>query len=125
MRNYMVLSLLLAVSFPATAENSNNDSTQGLAAAGCAVTSYNQFSLIRFEKKKDKRDAVISSVGIGGSKAGLRDKDQIDFEADQISPDVYKIVSTTMPLLGEYECISDVIGAGANASFRLFDFTVN
>lgn len=98
---------------------------QGLGAAGGAVTSPNEFSLIRFEKKKDKREAVVGSVGIGGTKAGLRDKDQIDFQADQISPGVYKIVPTTALIPGEYGFISGAVGAGANATFRVFDFTVN
>lgn len=98
---------------------------QGLGAAGGAVTSPNEFSLIRFEKKKDKREAVVGSVGIGGTKAGLRDKDQIDFKIDQISPGVYKIVPTGTLLPGEYGFISGAIGSGANATFRVFDFTVN
>lgn len=98
---------------------------QGLGAAGGAVTSPNEFSLIRFEKKKDKREAVVGSVGIGGSKSGLRDKDQIDFEATQISPGVYKIVVASALLPGEYGFISGGVGSGANATFRVFDFTIN
>lgn len=102
-----------------------DQAAQGLGAAGGAVTSPNEFSLTRFEKKKDKREAVVGSVGIGGTKAGLRDKDQIDFQADQISPGVYKIVPAMALTPGEYGFISGAVGAGANATFRVFDFTIN
>ena len=102
-----------------------DQAAQGLGAAGGAVTSPNEFSLIRFEKKKDKREAIIGSVGLGGTKAGLRDKDQIAFEATQISPGVYKIVPESALLPGEYGFVSGAIGSGANATFRVFDFTIN
>lgn len=97
---------------------------QGLGAAGGSVTSPNEFSLIRFEAKKDKREAVIGSIGIGGSKAGLRDKDQIGFDAQQIAPGVYKVATTTSLTAGEYGFISGGVGSGSNATFRVFDFSV-
>lgn len=97
---------------------------QGLGAAGGAVTSPQEFSLIRFEAKKDKREAVVGSVGFGGTKAGLRDKDQRDFEVAQMKPGVYKIVPTLPLIAGEYGFISGGVGSGANATFRVFDFTV-
>ncbi len=97
---------------------------QGLGASGGAVTSPQEFSLIRFETKKDKREAVIGSVGLGGTKAGLRDKDQHDFEVTQVKPGVYKVVPTLPLKSGEYGFIAGGVGAGANATFRVFDFTV-
>lgn len=102
-----------------------DQSAQGLGAAGGAVTSPQEFSLIRFEAKKDKREAVIGSVGLGGTKAGLRDKDQQDFEVTQITPGVYKIIPTLPLKAGEYGFISGGVGSGANASFRVFDFTIS
>jgi hypothetical protein len=102
-----------------------DQAAQGLGAAGGAVTSPNEFSLIRFEKKKDKREAVIGSVGFGGAKSGLRDKDQIDFQADQITPGTYKITITEPLKAGEYGFVSGGVGSGSNATFRVFDFTVN
>ncbi len=101
-----------------------DQATQGLSATGGSVTSPQEFSLIRFESKKDKREAVVGSVGIGGSKSGLRDKDQRDFEATQIKPGVYKVVPILALDVGEYGFISGGVGAGANATFRVFDFTV-
>lgn len=101
-----------------------DQAAQGLGAAGGAVTSPQEFSLIRFEAQKGKREAVIGSAGLGGTKFGLRDKDQNTFEVAQVKPGVYKIVPT-MPLSpGEYGFISGGVGAGANATFRVFDFTV-
>jgi hypothetical protein len=102
-----------------------DQAAQGLGAAGGAVTSPNEFSLINFETKADKREAVVGSVGIGGAKSGLRDKDQHDFSANQIAPGVYKIVPNEPLKPGEYGFISGAVGAGANATFRVFDFTVN
>ena len=97
---------------------------QGLGAAGGAITSPQEFSLISFEPKKDKREAVVGSVGLGGTKAGLRDKDQRDFEVTQIKPGVYKVIPTETLIPGEYGFISGGVGAGANATFRVFDFGV-
>jgi hypothetical protein len=97
---------------------------QGLGAAGGAVTSPQEFSLIRFEAKKDKREAVVGSVGFGGTKAGLRDKDQREFEVTQLKPGTYKIVPTLPLAAGEYGFISGGVGSGANATFRVFDFTI-
>jgi hypothetical protein len=101
-----------------------DQAAQGLGATGGQVTSPNEFSLIRFEPKKDKREAVVGSVGLGGAKSGLRDKDQRDFQADQIAPGVYKVVMTDVLTPGEYGFISGGVGSGANATFRVFDFAV-
>jgi hypothetical protein len=97
---------------------------QGLGATGGSVTSPQEFSLIKFEIKKDLREAVIGSAGIGGTKAGFRDKDQHDFEVSQISPGVYKIMPAQPLSAGEYGFISGGVGSGANATFRVFDFAV-
>jgi hypothetical protein len=102
-----------------------DQAAQGLGAAGGAVTSPNEFSLTRFETKADKREAVVGSVGLGGAKSGLRDKDQHDFTANQIAPGVYKIVPNEPLKPGEYGFISGAVGAGANATFRVFDFAIN
>lgn len=101
-----------------------DQAAQGLGAAGGAVTSPQEFSLINFEIKKDKREAVIGSVGLGGTKAGLRDKDQHEFEVTQIKPGVYKVAPTLPLKAGEYGFIAGGVGSGANATFRVFDFTV-
>jgi hypothetical protein len=101
-----------------------DQAAQGLGASGGAVTSPQEFSLIRFEAKKDKREAVIGSVGLGGTKSGLRDKDQRDFEVTQVKPGVYKIIPTLALDAGEYGFISGGVGSGANATFRVFDFNI-
>ena len=68
---------------------------------------------------------LFRSVGLGGAKSGLRDKDQRGFTANQIAPGVYKIVPNDPLTPGEYGFISGIVGAGANATFRVFDFSVN
>jgi hypothetical protein len=103
-----------------------DQAAQGLGAAGGAVTSPNEFSLIRFETKSDKREAVVGSVGMfSGAKSGLRDKDQRVFSANQIAPGVYKVVMAEPLTPGEYGFISGGVGSGANATFRVFDFRVD
>jgi hypothetical protein len=102
-----------------------DQAAQGLGAAGGAVTSPNEFSLIRFETRSDKREAVVGSVGLGGAKSGLRDKDQRVFSANQIAPGVYKVVMAEPLTPGEYGFISGGVGSGANATFRVFDFRVD
>ena len=98
---------------------------QGLGATGGAITSPNEFSLTRFETKPDKREAIVGSVGLGGAKSGLRDKDQHDFQATQIAPGIYKVTPNSPLSAGEYGFISGGVGSGANATFRVFDFSVN
>lgn len=102
-----------------------DQAAQGLGAAGGAVTSPSEFSLIQFETKKDKREAVIGSVGIGGAKSGIRDKDQFDFDVNQVAPGVYKVVPSAALKAGEYGFVAGATGAGTNATFRVFGFTVN
>jgi hypothetical protein len=102
-----------------------DQAAQGLGAAGGAVTSPNEFSLVAFEKKPDKREAVVGSVGLGGAKSGLRDKDQREFSVSQIAPGIYKVVPSVALLPGEYGFIAGAGGQGANATFRVFDFAVN
>ena len=101
-----------------------DQAAQGLGAAGGSVTSPNEFSLTRFETKKDKREAVVGSVGLGGAKSGLREKDQRGFQAVQIAPGVYKVVPAQPLLPGQYGFVSGGVGSGANATFRVFDFSV-
>jgi hypothetical protein len=101
-----------------------DQAAQGLGATGGTVTSPNEFSLIRFEQKKGKREAVVGSAGLGGQKAGLRDKDQREFQSDQIAPGVYKVTVSSELTPGEYGFVSGSVGSGANATFRVFDFGV-
>lgn len=101
-----------------------DQTAQGLGAAGGSVTSPNEFSLINFETKKDKREAVIGSASIGGAKTGLRDKDQIDFTSEQIAPGTYKVSPVTALKPGEYGFVSGIVGSGNNATFRVFDFGI-
>jgi len=102
-----------------------DQAAQGLGAAGGAVTSPNEFSLTKFEVKPDKREAVVGSVGIGGTKMGLRDKDQRQYDVSQIAPGIYKVAVLTPLVPGEYGFVAGAGGQGANATFRVFDFAIN
>ena len=97
---------------------------QGLGVSGGAVTSPSEFSLISLESKSDKREAVIGSIGLGGSKSGIRDKDQYDFAVNQISPGVYKVVPSEPLKPGEYGFVARGAGASESSFIRVFDFSV-
>lgn len=95
------------------------------------VTSPNEFSLVRFDVKKDKREAKIGKFNIGGAKAGVMDKDRIPFTATEISPGVFE-VRPDQPLAGgQYGFLVQtstgggpgISGAGAMAA-KIFDFSI-
>ena len=95
------------------------------------VTSPNEFSLVRFDVKKDKREAKVGKFNIGGAKAGVMDKDRIPFTVIEISPGVFE-VKPDQPLLGgQYGFLVQIStgggpgmsGMGAMAA-KIFDFSI-
>ena len=96
-----------------------------------SVTSPSEFSLVRFEVKKDRREAKIGKFSIGGAKAGVMDKDRIPFTSTEISPGVFE-VRPDQPLTGgEYGFLVQtstgggpgIAGMGAMAA-KIFDFSI-
>ena len=87
------------------------------------ASSPNEFSLVRLEQKKDRREASIGTVGIfSGVKAGISDKARISFSYEDVAPGVFKVTSDQILAVGQYGFIHSVTpGAGA----RIFDFSVN
>ena len=67
-----------------------DEATRGLSQAGgaslwlsgpaSAITSPNEFSLIRFDVKKDRRETRVGSMNLAGAKAGVMDKDPKPFD---------------------------------------------
>lgn len=97
-----------------------------------AVTSPNEFSLVRFAIKKGRREAKVGKFNIGGAKAGVMDEDRIPFEYTQITPGVYQVRPNVELRPGEYGFIYSVstggggiglAGMGAQTS-KIFDFSV-
>jgi hypothetical protein len=97
-----------------------------------AVTSPNEFSLVRFALKKGRREAKIGKFNIGGAKAGVMDEDRIPFAYEQISPGVFQVRPSAELRPGEYGFIYSIstggggmgmAGMGAQTS-KIFDFSV-
>lgn len=95
------------------------------------VTSPNEFSLVRFDVKKDRREAKVGKFNIGGAKAGVMDEDRIPFSYTQLMPGVFEIRPDADLPGGEYGFIvqvstgggSGMAGMGAMSS-KIFDFSI-
>lgn len=96
-----------------------------------AVTSPTEFSLVRFEVKKGNREAKVGKFNIGGAKAGVMDKDRIQFSYNEISPGVFEVKPEQPLPNGEYGFLVQtstgggpgIAGAGAMAA-KIFDFKI-
>ena len=97
-----------------------------------AVTSPNEFSLVRFDVKSDRREAKVGKFNIGGAKAGVMDKDRIPFTYTTIAPGVYEVKPDNELAGGEYGFIYSastggggvgIAGMGAQTS-KIFDFSI-
>lgn len=86
------------------------------------ASSPNEFSLVRLEQKKDRREASVGSVGVfSGVKSGISDKARVAFTYDDVAPGVFKVSPSTDLLPGQYGFLhSTTPGAGA----RVFDFAI-
>lgn len=109
---------------------SQSDGNSAVWNAG-TVTSPNEFSLVRFEVKKDQRQAKVGKFNIGGAKAGVMDEDRIAFSYSQIMPGVFEVKPDADLPGGEYGFIVQVsTGGGAGMagmgamSSKIFDFSV-
>lgn len=89
------------------------------------ATSPNEFSLIRFDPKRDRREAAVASVGLfSGVKSGISDKARVAFAYEDIAPGLFKVTPSADLAPGEYGFMYSV-GAQAGSTARIFDFSVN
>jgi hypothetical protein len=102
-----------------------------LAGPAATVTSPNEFSLVRFEVKKDRREARVGSFNIAGAKTGVMDKDRISFSYEQVSPGVYRVTPSTDLQPGEYGFLYSMSALSGPGMFgggvmtaRIFDFSI-
>ena len=96
-----------------------------------AVTSPAEFSLVKFDVKKDRREAKVGKFNIGGAKAGVMSKDQIAFDYERLAPGVFRVQPTVELEPGEYGFLySSQTGGGVGMASvgaqtsRIFDFSV-
>lgn len=86
------------------------------------AASPNEFSLVRLDQKKDRREASVGSFGVfSGVKSGISDKARVSFTYEDVAPGVFKVTPSGDLLPGQYGFLHSVTpGAGA----RVFDFAV-
>lgn len=95
------------------------------ASFAATATSPNEFSLIRLDRKKDRREASVASVNLlSGMKSGISDKARVEFTYEDVAPGVFKVTPNAELAPGEYGFLYS-ISAQAGSTARIFDFTVN
>lgn len=110
-------------------DQANDANASGTWASGLnsVVSSPAEFTLIKLERKSDRREARVGSMNIAGAKTGVMDKDRLAFTHQLVRPGVYQVdVSQPLPN-GEYGFIYSIAGgsAGGAMTARIFDFSVD
>ena len=100
------------------------------SGSNATVTSPNEFTLVRLNQKKGRREARVGSINIGGAKTGVMDKDQIPFDYNMVRPGVFKATPREPLGPGEYGFMYAITGgggggfAGGAMTARIFDFSI-
>ena len=90
------------------------------------ASSPNEFSLVRFDQKKDHREASVGSFNLGGLKSGISDKARVSFSYEDVAPGVFKAIPSADLPPGQYGFVSSMsAGAGSGIVARIFDFAIN
>ena len=105
------------------------ESNAGLSHASFGgTTTPNEFTLLKFDDKKDSRETVVMKMNAFGSSSGTDEKANTGFSFTKLKPGVYRVVPSTLLVPGEYCFLSSsgvgVYGAGSAGANRLFDFAV-
>jgi hypothetical protein len=87
------------------------------------VSNPNQFSLVRFEQKKESREVVIGTIGFASSSTGGESKEMVPFKSERVRPGVYKVIPATDMSPGEYAFVS-ASTTGAAGAGDIFDFGI-
>lgn len=102
-----------------------------IAGPVSAVTSPNEFSLVRFNVKKDRREASVGSFNMAGAKAGVQDNQRVPITYVDVRPGVFEVTPQRDLPPGEYGFVyssSTGGGIGVNAAgatmSRIFDFSI-
>jgi hypothetical protein len=89
----------------------------------------NEYTLLRFDDKKDSRETVVMKGSMWGTSSGTDKKADTGFTFEKLQPGVYKVTPNTPLKAGEY-CFIGASGggafaAGAAGANRLFDFGIS
>lgn len=101
----------------------------GLSHASFGGTSTpNEFTLLKFEVKKDSRETAVMKMNAFGASSGTDEKANVPFTFEKLRPGVYKVTAKAALANGEYCFLGGESGgayaAGAAQANRLFDFGV-
>lgn len=95
------------------------------------VTSPNEFSLVRFDVKKDRRETAVGQLNIAGAKAGVQDSQRLALTYSDVRPGVFKVTPAADLPPGEYGFIYSAssgsgvgLYAGGATTSRIFDFSI-
>ncbi|HEX7288566.1 MAG TPA: hypothetical protein VF532_20445 [Candidatus Angelobacter sp.] len=106
------------------------EKSAGLSHASFGGTSTpNEFTLLKFEVKKDARETAVMKMNAFGGSSGTDDKANVPFTFEKLRPGVYKVTAKAALANGEYcflgsEGGGGAFAAGAAQASRLFDFGV-
>jgi len=93
------------------------------------TTTPNEFTLLKFEQKKETRETVVMKGNAFGASSGTDDKANISFTFTKVRPGIYKVVPSAPLKPGEYCFLTSsgvgTFGAGAAGANRLFDFAIS
>ncbi len=101
------------------------------SGAAASVTTPSEFSLVRFDVKKDRREVRVGSFNIAGAKSGVMDKDRIAFSYAQVMPGVFSAKPANALPPGEYGFLYSISAGSGPGMFgggvmtaRVFDFAI-
>ncbi len=105
------------------------ESNAGLSHASFGgTTTPNEFTLLKFDEKKDSRETVVMQGNAFGASSGTDEKANTGFDFTKLRPGVYRVAPKTPMKPGEYCFLSSsgvgAYGAGSAGASRLFDFAV-
>jgi hypothetical protein len=93
-----------------------------------ALTSPNQFKLLRLDKKSSNREVTTASMGAFSAQSGTDEKAVVGFTFVRLKTGVYRVIPKEPLLPGEYAFFPAAMGgqgtAGAGMS-QIFDFGVD
>lgn len=112
--------------FDASNPQTANIASSWSAGSAQTVSSPSEFTLIKLMEKKDRREARVGSMNIGGAKSGVMDSDRIAFDYEMVREGVYKVTPKQPLVPGQYGFIYALTGGGTGGAMtaRIFDFAV-
>lgn len=100
----------------------------GLSHSASTLSTPNEFTLLRFDVKKDERETTVMQANAFGSQSGTQDNASVQFTFEKIRPGVYKVKPNAPMQPGEFGFLSSQTGGafapGAATANKVFDFGI-